>query len=382
MKNSRLEELDSLRGLAALTVVFGHYLSAALIDHKTLIEYGPARIFISANEAVLLFFLLSGFVLILPFIKKETYSLYDYSNFVIKRVLRIYIPYLVAIILAIFARVYFYTGELNGYSTWFNDNWKDEVTTKSIIDHIIFLGEYAKQFNTVTWSLVEEMRVSLVFPLIAFLIIKSNWKTNMAILVAMYIFSVIGLQIDMMTTIAKSLMYASIFYTGGILSKYRLQIIDRMKNISNLKQWFIILIAIGLYLYAKPSFVANSFWGLDTYSRISLDYIFTISGAALIVMSALSFESKFVFLKWRIVKFFGEISYSLYLYHVIVLLSFAYILDGRVNVLMIYVLSFVFTVFISYCSYKYVEKPFIKIASKIVNKRNENKLRTIQLKNN
>ncbi len=62
----RYEELDSLRGLAALSVFFSHmYLmfNESMVS-TFLFEYGPFRAFIAGSEAVILFFVLSGFVLV------------------------------------------------------------------------------------------------------------------------------------------------------------------------------------------------------------------------------------------------------------------------------------------------------------------------------
>jgi peptidoglycan/LPS O-acetylase OafA/YrhL len=98
--NQRFEELDSLRGLAALAVFFGHmYLvfNENLIS-KLLFEFGPLRIAVAGSEAVTFFFVLSGFVLSLPFYSNRQPN---YRHFVIRRVCRIYIPYIIAILVAL-----------------------------------------------------------------------------------------------------------------------------------------------------------------------------------------------------------------------------------------------------------------------------------------
>ena len=63
--STRLEPLDSLRGLAALTVLSLHVL-LLMPDQGGWLWRAP---FYNGHEAVLLFFVLSGFVLYLPWAK-------------------------------------------------------------------------------------------------------------------------------------------------------------------------------------------------------------------------------------------------------------------------------------------------------------------------
>lgn len=73
----RISELDSIRGLAALSVVLCQILNIFPPLPKIL-SYTPIRIF---WEAVVLFFVLSGFVLSIPFIRTTNFS---YTGFLIK----------------------------------------------------------------------------------------------------------------------------------------------------------------------------------------------------------------------------------------------------------------------------------------------------------
>jgi len=79
-QKQRYHSLDSLRGLACLQVVIGHCLVALpalawlvypatdkpVHDLKFYLAYSPVHFFWSATPAVIVFFVLSGFVLLLP----------------------------------------------------------------------------------------------------------------------------------------------------------------------------------------------------------------------------------------------------------------------------------------------------------------------------
>jgi len=74
--NDRFEQLDSLRGLAALSVVVNHFLNIlpGIFDNPNdfwFLKYTPLHLFWAGHEAVIFFFVLSGFVLSLQFFKKK-----------------------------------------------------------------------------------------------------------------------------------------------------------------------------------------------------------------------------------------------------------------------------------------------------------------------
>ena len=99
----RYLELDSLRGLAAFAVFTTHAFGLIWntdIEFAWLqiLENSPLVILRNGNAAVDLFFVLSGFVSALPLIYKP--QKFNYPKFALKRFLRIYPVYWVAIALA------------------------------------------------------------------------------------------------------------------------------------------------------------------------------------------------------------------------------------------------------------------------------------------
>ena len=91
MKQNRLERLESLRGFAALYVVFFHVLPQKIylfgINVGTLFRFGP--------EAVIVFFVLSGFVIKFTYEKSKDKS---FRYYFIRRFIRLYIPLLLSLI--------------------------------------------------------------------------------------------------------------------------------------------------------------------------------------------------------------------------------------------------------------------------------------------
>ncbi|OJV41506.1 MAG: hypothetical protein BGO25_17600 [Acidobacteriales bacterium 59-55] len=153
-----------MRGIAALVVLFHHYTH--MFYPSLLTGTGVAAVilspFISGHESVIYFFLLSGFVLSLPFLRGKNRP---YPIFVRRRVLRIYGPYLAALALAL-AGCSLWHSQL-GVSGWRAGTWSAPVDLHSVIQHLLFIGDYNyNRYNTAFWSLVYEMRISLIFPLL------------------------------------------------------------------------------------------------------------------------------------------------------------------------------------------------------------------------
>src|SRR5436305_607603 len=95
----RIPELDALRGIAAAVVLTFHWLAVmpawnADTRHDggaylllNAVKYTPLHVFAAGPEAVLLFFVLSGFVLALPFVEGRAGG---YLPFLVRRAFRIY----------------------------------------------------------------------------------------------------------------------------------------------------------------------------------------------------------------------------------------------------------------------------------------------------
>jgi len=92
MKSQKLDKLEALRGFAAIYVVLFHSLPQKFylfgIDVGVLFRFGP--------ESVILFFILSGFVIKFTYEKSRNKS---FKNYFIRRFVRLYAPLLIIFIL-------------------------------------------------------------------------------------------------------------------------------------------------------------------------------------------------------------------------------------------------------------------------------------------
>src|ERR1035438_4503626 len=176
-QSARLQSLDSIRGCAALCVVFLHYVTMidgsarfGLSTHKIIqvLRATPINLLWSGNQAVILFFILSGYVLtkmiraapsINP-IKGFTF----YLAYIIRRWIRLWPVYIVSILFALLVLNGHYKAQFDDLNPWINQFYQSSPTTKDFISHIFFIGNFdTKIFNFPIWSLVQEMRASIIF---------------------------------------------------------------------------------------------------------------------------------------------------------------------------------------------------------------------------
>lgn len=158
-----LPYLEGIRGLCALYVVMHHVVLQFItpVDDKVF-KYTYA-FFKQGHYAVDIFIVISGYCLMLPLTRGNNYTLKP--DFLLKRAKRIYLPYLLAMVLALVL-----INTLIGYKT---SNYWDlslPVTTKAIVLHLFLLHDIFKdtvyRINYPFWSISVECRIYVLFPLL------------------------------------------------------------------------------------------------------------------------------------------------------------------------------------------------------------------------
>ena len=172
MTPSRVGSLDGLRGLAGLTVVVGHVV--LLLAGSWSVPAIHAARQVTATEgtllyalwngrgAVLIFFALSGYVLTLPFASPSArFS----PGYYVKRWARIGIPYLVMTIVVMTAAVWL--SRLDSQSLWPAIMFDRPPSIGDVIEWGTLIGlPNVSAFNSVVWTLVVEIRLSMLLPIV------------------------------------------------------------------------------------------------------------------------------------------------------------------------------------------------------------------------
>jgi peptidoglycan/LPS O-acetylase OafA/YrhL len=376
-QDERYYELDSLRGLAAITVMFHHFvlvLPAFALPFGgdmplmiRLLHYSPLGIFVAGRAAVIFFFVLSGFVLALPFLKPENSP--TAGVFIIKRICRIYPPYLVALLVAVLLNLFCYRGGTVELSSWFNQFWQPQIDWKDVVQQAFLINSFnVDRFNPVIWSLVIEMRLSLLFPLLVFCAVRFGWKLNLfgGLLCCLVGWTAQFLKhrgvFHFQTNYFDTLNYVLMFVVGIQLALHREKLKQGFRQQRRLLKCLVFFLAVLAY--------TNGFWTAQLSrsplvqqwigTQITVDVLTTVAVACFIVMALASGKISAVLL-WPPFHYLGKISYSFYLYHAVILVAVLQLFHAVMPLAWIFVLVSGLTFVLAALSYQWVETSSIQL---------------------
>ena len=299
-----IPQLDGLRGLAILLVITFHY-------------FGSIKIFSLGWTGVDLFFVLSGYLITsrIFFLKKEKNF---FSSFYTNRALRI-LPVYFATLLIFFTAINIISPNKNFevfkyyHSNWwsfllFFQNWTF-ISQMPVPDHLLHF-----------WTLAVEEQFYLIWPIFLFIFLNSKrlYLIMMLVLVIVIIFRcTLYLQYpdlsDYQHYFYNTFCRMDSFIIGGMLF-----LLQQKRNLKKFEIYlFIPLIFLVAGLYFTNTKQANLFMSTLGYTFLAILFAGIINFITLNPESTLSRFFKF---KW--LKFTGKISYGLYIFHWIVLVTF------------------------------------------------------------
>lgn len=336
--------------------VFGQHLflpffgdTSAVERAFHVIERTPAYIAIAGHEAVIWFFLLSGFVLSLPHVCGERVAP---GPFLIRRLCRVYLPYLVSLGVALACAVAWGGQAMPSLSDWFNHVWPTGPTWSTICAHLVFIGVYdSSVFNPVLWSLVQELRVSLLFPVLVLFWMARSARANMAWSVGI---AGAGVIISRLLAwrggppeLGGVVTVIGIFGAGFLLARHRDTIVGWYRARPPLQR-----IAFGLAGFVVYAAAKDLPGRLYAFRDLPI-----AAGAAMLTVVALGSARASAALQLGAVRFLGRVSYSFYLYHAIVIVAVLHAGYGRVPTAVLLAVAAAGSLLAAWASYVFVERP-------------------------
>jgi peptidoglycan/LPS O-acetylase OafA/YrhL len=331
----RLASLDALRGAAAFAVVVQH----CLLSFSTFYSnwempaanaipspltwraiHSPLHLLFCGDEAVLLFFVLSGYVLSLQFLADRPRP--PTVKYLVKRFVRLYLPYAAAVALACVLMTFGRRFEKPALSDFFFFSWSAPVSLALLRDKALLIGaEEHNHLNLVTWTLVYEMRISLVLPALAWFVrrVRTGWVLVIAL--AVWGGAVVAMRVTQTSVYGGSLLatasVAPLFVIGAVLAKERQGLHAAFERGGRALPPIALALALWLFIFK---------W-MPNGDRLADDWQTFPStiGAAALIVCALEVGSLARVFTSDPLRWLGKVSYSLYLIHLPTLLTLAYV---------------------------------------------------------
>jgi len=347
---ARLEYLDSMRGIAAALVVFHHLYQTHPFWGK-LVRFTPARLLLNGRSSVIFFFVLSGFALAYGLWERDQPT--DYILFVKRRLARIYLPYVSVGVVAIALMVVMKPKLLPDTAITFNEMWSTPISFALAGGHLALFGSSAtNSVNTVSWSLVYEIRISLLIPFLCWFASRLVWPF---VIVSTAIFALneitmrhLGLTLvpysasGVIGNILVTVHFTACFVVGVLLARAAHFRSDWLFKMPKSQKWALVALAVPLIFIFRDEF--------DT------------AGSAALIVLALNSRSIQKFLSRPTLLWLGKVSFSLYLTHAIVIQVVVRILHGIVplygSLLIALALIFPVTIFV----FHFVEAPTLRLS--------------------
>lgn len=320
--------LDAMRGVAALSFVFFHALLSlqgwrplvdpidyASIDVLTVIVL-PLRPIWMGAEAVILFFVLSAFVLTLPIFRSGPPS---YPGYVLKRFCRRYLPAVATILLSVALLTVAGTEPAAWPMLMLDTHWRDHPSIAEVLQ-LLLLADPLYDINLPLWSLEVEWRISLLLPLLVLLARRSDIAI-LGVAAAGMLLAPMGQRL-LGSEMLGSPRYLPIFVLGLLLAKHKDAGVAKLGALPRPARLALWLLCILLF-YARVLLPTPS---MQAHHRLAIGI-----GAALLI--ALVFTSRRA--QWVLgrgaLQWLGRVSFSLYLLHLPIMLATARLLPDGVT---------------------------------------------------
>lgn len=339
-KESHFKTLDGLRGLAVLIVMLSHSSNAGLMFHAHLNFQG------SGKAGVYLFFLLSAYLLDrqigITFLSGKN-SIQYWLYYFWRRFLRIYPLFFAAL------STYFILNFIGFYPTKIEE-------MSDILSHLLLLDG-----KNVFWSIPVEFKYYFISPLIIWLFYRYfNWNY---LLVSLFVFTLalIALLFDSRFSLSNTstLKYLPIFLAGTLISIYELLYGNSVKKVKNKLFDILGIVSVVIIFVSFPYYVSKLFTIDVQFHKPPFYLLYVLLWSLVLVSSKYSNGLVRSILSFKPLRFLGTISFSLYLFHMLII-PFVKRIDVIPSNLKIYAF-FIVSIVLSSFTYLLIELPLSKI---------------------
>ncbi len=352
---NRLPNLDPLRFFLASFVLLFHL--PQLSANQGLPYFDSLPIYHRGLEAVYMFFVLSGFLIIRLIYRAKIRDAFSIKDFYVRRILRIFPLYYLVLGFGLL----FYNVLLPFLNIPFEINytWKE-----ALFYNVFFLPNvFAKIYEPggileILWSIgIEEQFYLVIAPLLFFINVKWVLRVLSLLLLGYFILY----WFDVFEVLRNYTFVFFYLFSGGVIA-----ILEEKQMLDFLKRSavFPLVICIATLLYFTTD------WLLFEPLWLRAAFTCFLFGS---FIHSLAFNNRGVEVNSKILNHFGSISYGIYMFHAIVLNAVVFLflklemlqnLNETLTIFLLHLLTFAGTLLIAHLSYTYFELYFLKLKNK------------------
>jgi len=366
-KRIHFENLDGLRFLCFLSVFFYHSFHTNLkhISSNPIYQFITKEIFGNGNLGVNFFFVLSGFLITYLLIEeKKMNGRIDIRKFWVRRILRIWPLFYFCVF---FGFVLF---------PWLKEMFGQTPNeTANLWTYLVFINNFDMIKNGmpdssvlgVLWSVAIEEQFYLTWPVIlSFFSLKRYWIPFVVIILSSLIFrSIYTAEMYHENHTLSCIGDMATGATGAWLISTRGYFLNFIKKLNRFSIAFIYILFIFVFFFRDEVLYANY------YIRIFERFFIAVVILFVILEQNYAERSFFKMSYFKNISRLGVITYGLYCLHFVGILSVITITNMfMINTQLWQVLivetalALSLTIFLSYISYRFYEKPFLKFKDK------------------
>ena len=366
---NRLVALDALRGVAAV-IVLVHHISmtspAVSAAYSSSIDVpifstgwwatlSPLKIFFAGPEFVLVFFVLSGFVLVLSPLQQSVRG-YNWLAYYPRRIVRLAIPVVVSVVLAAMWIALVPRTGVGG--AWMAKQGSPDLGLGNLLREASIVGYTGRpDVNPPLWSLAWEMWFSLLLPIGVILAVATR-RWTLAWAAALLVASTVGYLLAV-----EPLMYLPAFALGALLAANHASLRAISTRLAvrpgGVLLWTLVAVLGPLLLTAhwllRPVLTAP-------WSELTL--ALRVPGAVLVVATVALWPAAQQLLSGRLLGWLGRISFSLYLVHFPVVVTFGQVF-GPEHWWWGAMVSVTVSLVLAQLMYRWVERPAQTLAIRV-----------------
>ena len=299
-KSVHLAYLDSVRGIAAMIVVIYHFLNWDYADN---LKVKLANFIFNGADAVAFFFVLSGFVLSYKYLVLK--HKLDIGKFIVNRLFRLWPAFFITVIINAL------------YHTWLHAGLDGTTLVDLFIKNKNTFWEEALLFKRSSyvyyvpgWTLTIELILSFFIPFAVIIGHKS----------ARYMWWLAGFFFIAMPGLMGIDMFLVHFVLGALVAAYFNVISGSKFHKSVFSRYRYIFIPLGMILFSMRPLEKLTKLGWF-YDKIIFEYLgyevyyFSAVGSFILLVYIIHSKRLHKLLELGILRFFGKISYGLYLMH-------------------------------------------------------------------